>query len=219
MPRADGPVMPSPRAGMAMVRESSSQTTARARIDMPPPPYSSGTSSCQIPKSLARCSKRARWSGLMRSPSVVWRSIGISSLSTKRRRPALRIRSSSGNSKSMPSYSLPPHHAYVDCDRAGLFGAAPRSHHERIDLDVLYFRAVIEEETAERKRGRLERGAIGRGPPAKARQQPDELEAVDHRADLVRRHRQEPQRGVLDQLDQNAARAHEQHRPEIGRAS
>src|SRR5262245_19280767 len=188
MPRADGPVMPSPRAGMAMVRESSSQTTARARIDMPPPPYSSGTSSCQIPKSLARCSKRARWSGLMRSPLVVWRSIGISSLSTKRRRPALRIRSSSGNSKSISSHSLgvlPPHHAHVDRDRAGLFGAAPRSHHERIDLDVLYSRAVIEEETAERKRSRLERGAIGRGPPAKARQQPGELEAVDHRADLV----------------------------------
>src|SRR5262245_58745051 len=37
MPRADGPVMPSPRAGMAMMRESSSQTTARARIDIPLP--------------------------------------------------------------------------------------------------------------------------------------------------------------------------------------
>src|SRR5437899_3260675 len=54
MPRADGPVIPSPRAGMAMVRESSSHTTARARIDMPPPPYSVGTSSCQMPSSLAR---------------------------------------------------------------------------------------------------------------------------------------------------------------------
>src|SRR5262245_45491369 len=107
----------------------------------------------------------------MRSPSVVWRSIGISSLSPNRRRPALRIRSSSGNSNSMPSYPPPPHHAHVDRDRAGLFGAAPRPHHERIDLDVLYSRAVIEEETAERQRGRLERGAIGRGPPAKARQE------------------------------------------------
>src|SRR5262245_15794852 len=126
----------------------------------------------------------------MRSPSVVWRSIGISSLSTKRRRPALRIRSSSGSSKSMPSYSLPPHHAHVDRDRA--FGAALRPHHEWIDLDVLYSRAVIEEETAERQRGRLERRAIGRGPPAKARQQPGKLEAADHRSDLFRRDRQEP---------------------------
>src|SRR5262245_31741192 len=117
----------------------------------------------------------------MRSPSVLWRSIGISSLSTNRRRPALRIRSSSGNSKSMPSYSLPPHHAHVDRDRAGLFGAAPRSHHERIDLDVLYSRAVVEKETAERKRGRFERGAISRGPSAKARQELRQLEAVDHR--------------------------------------
>src|SRR5262245_57499858 len=158
----------------------------------------------------------------MRSPSVVWRSIGISSLSTKRRRPALRIRSSSGNSKSMPSYSLPPHHAHVDRDRARAFGvaclhgvgtAALRPYHERIDLDVRYFCTVVEEETAERQRGRLERRAIGRGPPAKTGQEPGELEAADHRADLVRRQRQEPQRGILDQLDQDAARAHEQHRP------
>src|SRR5262245_30738725 len=122
----------------------------------------------------------------MRSPSVVWRSIGISSLSTKRRKPALRIRSSSGNSKSISSRSLgvlPPHHAHVDRDRASAFGLARcggvgratlRPHHERIDLDVLYSCAVVEEETAERKRGRLERGAIGRGPSAKARQQPCE---------------------------------------------
>src|SRR5262245_18764766 len=195
MPRAEGPVMPSPRAGMAMERESSSQTTARARIDMPPPPYSSGTSSCQMPKSLARCSKRARYSGLMRSPSVVWRSIGISSLSTNRRRPALRIRSSSGNSKSMPSHSLgvlPPYHAHVHRDRASAFGLAGRSHHERIDLDVFYSRAVVEEESAECKRGRLERRTIGRGPPAKAGQELRQFEAVDHCADLVRRHRQEP---------------------------
>src|SRR5262249_12381496 len=113
----------------------------------------------------------------MRSPSVVWRSIGISSLSTKRRRPALRIRSSSGNSKSIPSYSVPPDHAHVDRDRARSFGLAGRPHHERIDLDVFYPCAVVEEETAERKRGRLERGAIGRGAPAKAREEPGELEA------------------------------------------
>src|SRR5215831_6750117 len=96
-----------PRAGMAMVRESSSHTTARARIDMPPPPYSVGTSSCQMPSSLARRSKRSRYFGLICSPSVVSRSIGISSLSTKRRRVALRIRSSSGNSKSI-AFTLPP---------------------------------------------------------------------------------------------------------------
>jgi hypothetical protein len=53
-------------------------------------------------ESLARFSKRSRYSGLTASPSVVWRSIGISSLSTKRRSPALRIRSSSGSSKSIP---------------------------------------------------------------------------------------------------------------------
>src|SRR5262247_3901234 len=123
----------------------------------------------------------------MRSPLVVWRSIGISSLSTKRRRPALRIRSSSGNSKSISSHSLgvlPPHHAHVDRDRASAFGLASRSHHERIDLDVLYSRAVVEKETADRKRGRFERRAIGRGPPTKAGQELRQLEPIDHRADL-----------------------------------
>src|SRR5262245_44765852 len=177
MPRADGPVMPSPRAGMAMVRESSSHTTVRARTDMPPPPYSSGTSSCQMPRSFARRSKRSRNSGLMVSPSVVLRSIGISSVSTKRRSPALRMRNSSGSSKSIASGSiLPPQHAHVDGDRAAL------TDHQWVDLDVGYSGAVVEIEAAERKRGRFERGPIRGRVAAKAGQQSFELEAVDHAA-------------------------------------
>ena len=55
MCRTDGPVMPSPRAGSAMVRESSSVTMVRWNSDRPGPPYSSGTSIIQMPRSLARC--------------------------------------------------------------------------------------------------------------------------------------------------------------------
>src|SRR5215470_17111563 len=184
MPRADGPVMPSPRAGMAMVRESSSHTTARARVDMPPPPYSAGTSSCQMPSSLARRSKRSRYCGLIFSPSVVSRSIGISSLSTKHRSVALRIRSSSGNSKSIALRSLtvlPPQDPHVDRDHAWIgFGRlldlrlriADRTlivgpHHQRIDFDVLYSSAMVEKETSERERNGFERRAIGGGLSAK----------------------------------------------------
>ena len=41
----------------AVVRENSSHRTTRASTDMPPPPYSTGTSHCQIPSSFARFSK------------------------------------------------------------------------------------------------------------------------------------------------------------------
>src|SRR5262249_56577745 len=140
------------------VRESSSHTTTRARTDMPPPPYSVGTSSCQMPSSFARPSKRLRYSGLICSPSVLLRSIGISSLSTKRRRIALRSRSSSGNSKSIDlSFlrALLPQHAHVDGDRArGGFArfrcrGAPiadrftGSHGYRVDRDLPYHCASV----------------------------------------------------------------------------
>ena len=69
--RTDGPVMPSPRAGSAMVRDSSSTTIARWNSVRPAPPYSSGTSIIQMPRSLARCWKRPRYSGLISSPSAV----------------------------------------------------------------------------------------------------------------------------------------------------
>src|SRR5215470_9075635 len=176
---------------------------------MPPPPYSSGTSSCQMPSSLARVSRRSRYSGLIVSPSVVWRSIGINSLSTKRRSPALRMRNSSGSSKSMPSRSLPlPGRPDVDRDRA-----MPRStHDERIDLDVAQPGAMVEKEAAERERCGFERGAIGVRSSAKPGKERRELQAVDHRGDVVRAQRKQPQRGVLGELDQHAAGADEQHR-------
>ena len=60
MPRTVGPVMPSPRAGSAIVRESSSVTMLRASSDRPPPPYSSGTSIIQMPSDLALAMKRSR---------------------------------------------------------------------------------------------------------------------------------------------------------------
>src|SRR5262249_24169514 len=213
MPRADGPVMPSPRAGMAMVRESSSHTTARARIDMPPPPYSVGTSSCQMPSSLARRSKRSRYSGLICSPSVVSRSIGISSLSTKRRSVALRIRSSSGNSKSIavtlppppppPPPPLPPQHPHVDrnhprigsgrvrCFGPPIAGRTVGPHHQRVNFDVIYFCTMVEKETPECERGGFERRAIGGGLSTKAGQTPRQLQAIDHRAHLVGGHRKQ----------------------------
>src|SRR5215510_12773104 len=206
MPRADGPVIPSPRAGMAMVRESSSHTTARARIDMPPPPYSVGTSSCQMPSSLARRSKRSRYSGLSCTPSVVSRSIGISSLSTKRRRLALRIRSSSGNSKSIPSRSLrvlPPQHPHVDRNRARggpgrvrcpglpIAGGTVGPHHQGVDFDVIYSCAVVEKETPESERGGFERRAIGGGLSAKPGQTLRQLQPIDHGADLMGGHRKQ----------------------------
>src|SRR5262245_22889718 len=194
--------MPSPRAGIAMVRESSSHTTAQASTDMPPPPYSTGTSSCQMPSSLARCSKRSRYSGLMYSPSVVCRSIGIISLSTKRRSPALRMRNSSGNSKSIPSLpsacpgkveigfpvrtcathalNLPPQHAHVDRERA----APRRADDQRIDLDIGHSGAVIEIELRERQGRGSERSAIGGRSATKTGQQRCELEPIDHRADI-----------------------------------
>src|ERR1700737_2414779 len=53
MPRTVGPVMPSPRAGTAIERESSSVTRLRASSDRPPPPYSCGTSIIQMPSALA----------------------------------------------------------------------------------------------------------------------------------------------------------------------
>src|SRR5258707_8281733 len=71
------------------------------QLDVPTEYGGGGMSSCQMPSSLARRSKRSRYCGLICSSSVVSRSIGISSVSTKRRRVALRIRSSSGNSKSI----------------------------------------------------------------------------------------------------------------------
>src|SRR5438445_9260248 len=52
-----------------------------------------------MPRSLARCWKRDRNSGLISSPSAVtvWRSTGMSSALTKRRSDSLNIRSSSGS--------------------------------------------------------------------------------------------------------------------------
>src|SRR6266545_4318380 len=220
IPRADGPVMPSPRAGMAMVRESSSHTTVRARTDMPPPPYSVGTSSCQMPSSLARPSKRSRYSGLICSPSVDSRSIGISSLSTKRRKVALRIRSSSGNSKSIALCflrALLPQHPHVDgdrarCDRVRCGGALVGSHDQRIDLDLLYPGSMIQEEPAERECGGFERRAIGGGPAAKAGEASRQFQAVDHRTHLLGGYWKQAQCCVLDELDQHATRADEQQR-------
>src|SRR5262245_2265617 len=202
MPRGDGPVMPSPRAGMATVRESSSHTTTRARTDMSPPPYSVGTSSCQMPNSLARPSKRLRYSGLICSLSVLLRSIGISSLSTKRRSVALRSRSSSGNSKSIDLYflrALLPQYAHIDGDRARSVFARLRchgapiadkftgSHNQRIDLDLFYFRTVVEKEPAERECGRFERRTIGGGTAAKAGETGRQFQPIDHRAHLIGR--------------------------------
>src|SRR5712671_2397577 len=56
-----------------------------------------------MPRSLARCWKRERNSGLISSPSdvTVWRSTGMSSALTKRRSDSLNIRSSSGSWKSI----------------------------------------------------------------------------------------------------------------------
>src|SRR6266511_2759626 len=219
--------MPSPRAGMAMVRESSSHTTVRARTDMPPPPYSVGTSSCQMPSSRARPSKRLRYSGLICSPSVDCRSIGISSLSTKRRRVALRIRSSSGNSKSIALCflrALLPQHPHVDGDRARFdrvrCGGTPIAvrrpvvgpHDERIDLDLLYPGAMIQEEPAKREYGGFERSAIGGGGAAKAGEAARQFQAIDHRTHLFGGYWQQAQCCVLDELDQHAARADEQQR-------
>src|SRR5262249_34566456 len=200
VPRADGPVMPSPRAGMATVRESSSHTTTRARTDMPPPPYSAVTSSFQMHSSFARPSKRLRYSGLICSPSVLLRSIGISSLSTKRRSVALSSRSSSGNSKSIDLCFLRavvPQYAHIDGDRArGGFArlrcrGAPiadrlaGSHDQRIDLDLFYSCAVVEKEPAERECGRFERRAIDGGTAAKAGETARQFQPIDHRAHLI----------------------------------
>src|SRR5262249_49163343 len=170
---------------------------------MPPPPYSSGTSSCQMPSSLARDSKRSRYSGLIVSPSVVWRSIGMSWLPRNRRSPALRIRSPWGSSKFIPSPPLPrlpPARPHVDRDRA-----KPRTtHDQRIDLDVAQPCAMVEVEAAERECRGFERGAVGSRPPAKPGKQRCELQAVDHRGDLVRAQRKDPHSRVLGQPDQAA---------------
>ena len=74
------------------------------------------------------------------------------------------------------------------------------------------FDAVVEIELAERQRGLFERRAIGRWPAAVARQQLGELESVDHRRHARRIDRQHAQRGVLGELDQDAAGADQQHR-------
>src|SRR5512132_2008138 len=212
--------MPSPRAGMAMVRESSSHTTVRARTDMPPPPYSVGTSSCQLPSSLARASKRSRCSGLICSPSVDSRSIGISSLSTKRRKVALRSRRSSGNSKSIALCflrALLPQHPHVDGDRARFDrfqcgGALVGSHDQRIDLDLLYLGPMIQEEPAERECGRFECRAIGGGPAAQAGKPSRQFQAIDYRTHLLGGYWKQAQRCILDELDKHATRADEQQR-------
>ena len=60
MARTLGPVMPPmPRAGSATLRDSSVSTTERASTENPAPPYSSGMSIFQKPRSLARWQKRS----------------------------------------------------------------------------------------------------------------------------------------------------------------
>ena len=55
MARTLGPAMPPmPRAGSAIVRDSSVSTIVCASTEKPAPPYSSGTSIFQKPRSLAR---------------------------------------------------------------------------------------------------------------------------------------------------------------------
>ena len=60
MARTVGPVMPPmPRAGSAIERDNSCSTIERASTDNPAPPYSSGMSIFQKPRSLARWQKRS----------------------------------------------------------------------------------------------------------------------------------------------------------------
>src|SRR2546427_12899942 len=79
----------------------------------------------------------------------------------------------------------PPCRPDVDRDRA----MSRSTHDERIDLDVAQPGAMVEKEAAERKRRSFERGAIGSRSPAKAGKQRRELQAVDHRGDVVRAQR------------------------------
>src|SRR5262249_43152422 len=198
--RGAGHAMQPARAGRATWPESPPSTTPGTSTDAPPPPYSVGTSSCQMPSSFARPSKRLRYSGLICSPSVLLRSIGISSLSTKRRSVALRSRSSSGNSKSIDLCFLRavvPQYAHIDGDRArGGFArlrcrGAPiadrlaGSHDQRIDLDLFYSCAVVEKEPAERECGCFERRAIDGGTAAKAGETARQFQPIDHRAHLI----------------------------------
>src|SRR5262245_27380053 len=96
-----GPNTPGPRGGSAIVRESSSHTTAMPSKLRPWPPYSVGTSSSQRPKSLALRSRSARTSARSAGPSIAFISIGMSSRSTKVLTVCLRSLSSSGSSKFM----------------------------------------------------------------------------------------------------------------------
>src|SRR5215468_10987204 len=120
-----------------------------------------------MPRSLARFWKRSRNSGLISSPSAVTvcRSTGISSLLTNLRSESWNIRSSSGSSKSItgsPALSFSPDHAHVDGDRAAL------PHHQRIDLDVVDLRAMIEIEFRQCQHGGFERRTIGGRATAEA---------------------------------------------------
>ena len=89
------------RGGKAMVRASSSQTTAMPSSPSPCPPCSTGTWSSHSPSFLALRSSRARISGRMTGPSMVVCSMGMSSRSTKSATVRFSIRKSSGSSKSI----------------------------------------------------------------------------------------------------------------------
>ena len=63
--------------------------------------------------------------------------------------------------------SASPHDAHVDRDRAASF----RAHHERVDLDILDSRAMIEKEAADRKRRLRERAAVAQPAARENRQE------------------------------------------------
>ena len=71
---------------------------------------------------------------------------------------------------------------------------------------------MVEIEVGEAADRRDQRIDVGRGLAAEAGEKLCDLQLGDHRARIVRRDRQQPERDVLDQLDQDAAGADHQHR-------
>ena len=71
---------------------------------------------------------------------------------------------------------------------------------------------MVEKETAERERRGFQRRPVGGRPAAVAGEELRQLQAVDHRGHVAGGDRQEPQRRVLDQLDQQPAGADQQQR-------
>ncbi len=85
---------------------------------------------------------------------------------------------------------------------------------QRVDVD-LGDPALLDDEQAEADEQLLQRGGVDRPPAADAAKRAGDRRPLDHPPGQRRRQRRQPQLAVAEQLDERAAHAEEQHRPEL----